>query len=93
MKIKTGFELVEVAGEYIAVPVGQRANLFKGVVALTDAGAFLFRYMKQDRSEEELLKKLIDEYDVTADTARKDVEGFLNKMLKLGLVENLNKEL
>ena len=46
MKIKTGFELVEVAGEYIAVPVGQRANLFKGVVALTDAGAFLFRYMK-----------------------------------------------
>ena len=37
MIMKAGFELVEVAGEHMAVPVGDNAASFKGVVALSEA--------------------------------------------------------
>ena len=45
MKIKSGFVLEEVGGEYLAVAVGKRAKEFSGMVRLKSTGAFFWNLM------------------------------------------------
>ena len=42
MKIKEGFILREVAGNYIVVAVGSAVKQFNGVITLNETGAFLW---------------------------------------------------
>lgn len=86
MIMNSKFELVEIAGEYMAVPVGDEAAAFQGVVALTDATYFLLQNMKTQQTEESLLALLTNEFDVEQTVAKKDLETIINKLLELGLI-------
>ena len=44
MKIKDGFMIREVAGSYVVVPVGKRADEFNGMVHWNETGSFLLEY-------------------------------------------------
>lgn len=80
------FELVEIAGEYMAVPVGDEAAAFQGVVALTDATFYLLQKMNVQQTEESLLDLLINEFDVEPVVAKKDLEELIPKLFDLGLI-------
>ncbi|MBP5466383.1 MAG: PqqD family protein, partial [Clostridia bacterium] len=70
MKIKDGFILREVAGSFIVVAVGEAVKTFKGIVNLNETGAFLWKILERGATEEELLKKMLEEYDVDEQTAK-----------------------
>ena len=80
------FELVEIAGEYMAVPVGDEAAAFQGVVALSDATYFLLQNMNVPQTKESLLDLLTNEFEVEPSVAQKDLEELLPKLLNLGLI-------
>ncbi len=86
MKIKSGFEIVNVADDYMLVPVGDQMEQFSGTVVLNEVSAFLLGLMKNDISKEELIKALTAEYDVDEDTARADVDKTLEKMIEIGII-------
>lgn len=86
MIMSSDFELVDVAGEHMAVPVGEKAVSFKGVIALSEAAFFLLQNMNVQQTKESLLKLLCSEYDIDVATARTDLEALLPKLLDLGLV-------
>ncbi len=77
MKIKDGFMLRKVAENYVVVPVGKEALDFNGMVTMNETGAFLWKQMEEDRTKEELLKALMEEYEVTEERASAGVEKFL----------------
>ncbi len=80
MKIKDGFVLRKVAGNYIAVATGEEAVNFNAMVTTNETGAFLWEKLKNETTEEELLKALLSEYDVDEETAKADISEFLEKL-------------
>ena len=87
MKIKEGFILREVAGNYIVVAVGSAVKEFNGMIHLNEVSAFLWRCLEKDCDEEGLLTALLNEYDVPEDVARADVKEFVKTLTEKGLLQ------
>ena len=86
MKIKDGYLLREVAGSNIVVPVGEGTMDFSGVITLNDVGAFLWKNLEEDVSEEELVQRVLEEYDTDEETARKDVAEYMTSLKGAGFI-------
>lgn len=87
MKIKDGYILREVAGSFIVVAVGDAVKEFNGVVNLNETGAFLWKILEKGATQDELLKQLLEEYDVDEKTAKNDIQNFVNKLQEANLVK------
>jgi len=87
MRLKSDFELVDIAGEKLAVPVGATASTFDGVVALSEAAFYLLGALKEPKTEEDLISLLTQSYEVDDATARADVDSFVGSLLSVGLIE------
>ncbi len=79
MKIKKDFILRKVADSYVVVPVGKMTLDFNGIINLNETGAFLFGLMQKGIEREELIEKLLEEYDVSPEKAAADVDSFIKK--------------
>lgn len=86
MKLKGNVLVRSICGEFVGVPCGDTALNVKGMLTLTETGAFLLNVLKEECTEEELIAKLMGEYSVDEDTARTDVQEFLQKLRALNLV-------
>lgn len=86
MKLKDGFVLRQVAGEYVAIPSGDQVDLNK-MITLNETGAFLWEHMNTETTPEALAEALLSEYDVDRDTAVKCVGGFIAKLENYGLLD------
>ena len=80
MKIKKDFVLRKVADSYVVVPVNSLTLDFNGVMNLNETGAFLFEQLQNGIEKEELVCKMLDEYDVTEEKASADIDAFINKL-------------
>lgn len=87
MRINSKYELIDVADEHLAVPVDSEVTSFKGVVVLTEAASFLLKNMKSSKTKADLVKMLINEFDVDEKTASNDVDLFIQKLENLGMIE------
>lgn len=87
MKIKKGFILREVAGNYIVVSVGEMAKQFNGVINLNQTGAFMWKELEKGGDKDSLTDALLREYDVDREKAQKDAERFIDTLLGAGIVE------
>jgi sensor domain CHASE-containing protein len=79
MKIKSGYILRQVAGEYVVVPTGEDLNL-NMMITLNETGAFLWKLMEQDTDEKAMVAALLEEYDVDEAAARAHVDTFVKKL-------------
>lgn len=86
LRIEKEFILREIAGDYILVPVGNTALEFNGLLTVNEIGAFLWERMKKETTIDALTAAVLEEYEVDADTARKDVEEFVASLQKVGIV-------
>lgn len=87
MKIKDGFILREVAGNFIVVAVGDAVKNFNGVINLNETGAFLWKILEKGGDEQSLVSALLSEYDVSEEIAVDDVKAFITKLTEAGLVK------
>lgn len=87
MKIKEDFILRKIAESYIVVPVNQTALDFNGIINLNETGAFLFELLQNGAEREDLVEKMLAEYDVTRDRAEKDIDIFIGKIKEADIIE------
>lgn len=87
MKIKKDFILRKVADSYVVVPVGKLTLDFNGIINLNETGAFLFELLHEGAEKEELLRKMLEEYDVTPEKAAADIDVFLKKAEEADVLE------
>ena len=89
MRIKKGFVLREVCGEYAIVGEGLGAVNFGKLLALNETAAWLWKEALEqgDFTAESLAEKLCEEYDVEPAVARKDVEAILTEWQNVEVVE------
>lgn len=87
MKIREGFVLRNIADEYIVMPTGSNISKFDGAVALNEVSAFIFEKLANPMSKDDLVKALVSEYEVDAETAAKDVDALISKFEEWGIIE------
>lgn len=89
MKVEKEFVLREIAGDYVIIPTGQTVLYFNGLITVNEIGAFLWNLLQNDVTQEQLVKAVLDEYDVDEVTAREDIQDFLETLLKGGIMEEI----
>lgn len=90
MRIKPGFEIVNIGDDYLAVPVGDETNSFKGVVALNEEAAFLLKKMREHQNLDALADLLTAEYNVDRIVALRDIEALMQKLTDMRIIEPLS---
>lgn len=87
MKIKDGFMLRQIAGTWLVVPVAERVVDFNGMFTLSDTGVFLWKLLQEGKDTGELLAAITEEYEIDEETAKTDIDAFLDKLKEQGIVE------
>ena len=86
MRIKKELIKRQIAGDTILVPVGQAVYQSNGLFVLNEVGAFLWDLLPEAETSEDLCRKILAEYEVEEETARNDVEAFLEMLRKLDII-------
>jgi len=87
MRIADGFVLRNIADHNIVVPLGARNVNFNYMISLNSSGAFLWQQLQTEKTEEELVKALRNEYDIDEQRASMDVKKFISKLKDADLLE------
>lgn len=87
MKTKKGFMLRSVGGRHVVVAVGKASEEFNGLITLNDSGAFLWELLSKGIEYDDLLKKMLETYDVTEMTAKAGLDRFLETVRGAGLID------
>ena len=86
MKLKPDFQIVQMANDYMLVPTGDQIDSFNGTVILNEVSAFLLNQLKEDLEKEDLVERLVREFDVESATAREDVDVAVEKLKQIGIL-------
>ena len=76
----------EIAGDTILVPVGKSVYDSNGLFVLNELGAFIWECLPGADSEEDICNAVLAQYEVSAETAQKDVSEFLEKLRKMDII-------
>ncbi len=87
MKIKKNFILREVAGTFLVVAVGDAVKKFNAVINLNETGAFLWKALENETTEEGLVLAITSEYNIDKETARRDVSAFIQRLKEANLLD------
>ena len=87
MKIKKGFVVRSIAGESVVVALGAASKNFNGIIKLNETGRFLWDILATGATAEELQAKLMEEYEVDAETAKADIERFTCSLKGAGIID------
>ena len=87
MKIKEGFLVHEVAGNYVVIKIGQEAVNFNGLITLSESAKLLWDLLKDEAEVKDLVNKLLEEYDIDEETATNDTLEFIESLKKNSILE------
>lgn len=86
MRIADGYMLKNIANAYVVVPIGSRSVDFSSIISVNDTGAFIWKQLEQDTTPAQILHNMLEEYEVTEEQARADIEAFLQKLREAELL-------
>ena len=87
MKIKEGFILRSICGEFVVVGEGLAQVNFNKMLSLNESAAYLWKAVQdKEFTVEDLTRLLLDEYDVDEATAAKDAKALAEKWIEVGIV-------
>ena len=85
MKLKYEFVVMDMGGEYSAVPVGD--DTFHGILKLNAIGAEIHEQLKEETTPEKVHKYLKEKYPESTDKEiGENLVNFLNYLLKEGIL-------
>ena len=86
MKLKDGFITHESNGEHITVTAGNTA--FNGMVRSNPTAGFIVECLKSGMAKENIIKKMLDKYDVPKEVLEKDIEKILEQLYSIGAIDD-----
>ena len=87
MKIKPGYVLRKIVDVFVILGTDKDTYVPDQVMSLNDTGALLWDILKDETTEETLVDCLMKEYQVSEETAVRDVEIFLTQLRDNGLID------
>ncbi len=86
MEIKKELVKRQVGGDSFLIPLGKTVYEHNGIFVLTELGSFIWDLLPSAVSEEDILVHVLEEYDVSEETARADIEKFLQKLRDMEII-------
>lgn len=86
MEIRKKLLKREIAGESFLVPLGKTVYDTNGLFVLTELGTFIWDLLPEADTKEQILEKILAEYEVEESTAKNDLEEFLDKLRILEII-------
>lgn len=87
MRVKKEFMIRTVAGQEVIVATGEAAMKYNGLLTVSPTGAFLLKHYADAENFEDLVRMVLEEFDVDYETAASDAAGFTQAMLEAGMIE------
>lgn len=87
MNIKKRLLKRKIAGDAFLVPVGKEVYDSNGLFFLNDVAEFIWDRLESATGAEDILKALLEEYNVDESLARQDVETFLQKLREMDIID------
>lgn len=88
MKRKPNSMLKQIDGEYLILPLSDHNISVDVILKTNEVGAFIYELLGGGISQEKLLDSILEEYEVSREQAKKDLEAFLNQMKNKGLLDD-----
>jgi len=79
-KIRSSFVTREVGTELVLVPLTGNVSQMNELFTMNETGKFIWENINDDTTTEELTEKLVENFEVSLEIARKDLVEFLEKM-------------
>ena len=86
MKLREGFVTHQIQDTQMMVAAGEAARHFHGLVRSNSTAAFIVNCLKSETTEEEIVNCMLEEYDVSRETAEKDVRHILETLQSIGAI-------
>ncbi len=86
MKIRKELVKRTIAGDVILVPVGSTSLELKGLLTLNETGESIWDLLPQCETVDEIIEKMLDEYEVDESVLRVDVEDILSQLRDLEII-------
>ena len=87
MKAKFNFEIMDLDDEMVAVPVGDGAEQFRGVLKVNETAVAILKLLAQDTDEEKIVDALLQEYEGDKAGITGYVHEFVEQLKAEGIVE------
>ena len=81
-QIKPGYCIRDIAGESLVIPVGGAAMADRKMAIINPVAKFLWEKLQSRQTFGELLLSVLQEYEVTQETAATDIRVFLSELKK-----------
>ena len=86
MNLNKDFILRNIAGESILVATGSATQDFNGMITLNEVATFILENIDECETEEVLVEKVLEEFEIEEETAKNDVREFLDQAIKFGII-------
>ena len=86
MKMKSGFVMREVAGQYVVIAIGEASKTFHGMIKLNSTGKDIWEGLEKGFEEQQIVDLLMDKYQVSQEQVREDVQEFLKQLTEVGIL-------
>ena len=87
MKLRYELSVMEMDGEYMAVPVGDNAEQFNGMLRMNDVSAEILDLLKENTTPEAVHRILRERYPDSDDCEiGEQLAAFLNQLIREGLL-------
>ncbi len=87
MKLKDGFMLHEVDGEYMVVATGKAAEQFNGLIRNNKTANFIYQQLLEETTEEAIIEAMLQKYEAQREKIAEDVHNIITQMRNAGLLE------
>ena len=87
MKSKYMFEMMELDGEIVAVPVGESATGFHAVLNVNEEAKRILELLRDETTEENIVGQLLKEYEGDKEEISSLVHAYIDQLRQEGLLE------
>ncbi len=88
MKARDGFVIRNIMGDYVLSPKGSRMKEFQATIVMNELSAFVWNKLQEEVTRSDLLKAILEEYDVDQETAARDLDALLKKLRDYEIIED-----
>ena len=86
MKAKYVFEIMDLDDGLVAVPVGDGAEQFHGVLKVNETAVAILKLLAEDTTEEDIVDALLKEYAGEREQISGYVHEYIEKLMSEGIV-------
>lgn len=92
MKVLGEYILRKIAGDYVIIPSRKTTSAVQGLLTLNEVEAELWQILQKEVTFDEMLRRILEMYDVDENTAKEDIQDFLDILTEAGILDKSGEQ-